>query len=181
MKDYIPLIQTAVWAVLALAVLLFFGSGIKERMKAGGSVKFGSWLELGELKNRVDHVQSDVKGLDERVRQLYLHTMSEGAYNNLKKIASKRFGPYNRAWRRTGSCDFSENLDLSKWSRSAAFLRTALIYRRMSRRRKTERIRRPQGSPRPGGEFLRPSSRPSTGRGIAETTVPRTCPPSSGS
>jgi hypothetical protein len=95
MKDYIPLIQTAVWAVLALAILLFFGSGIKERMKAGGSVKFGSWLELGELKTRVDNVQSDVKGLDERVRQLYLHTMSEGAYNNLEKIVSKHFGPYN--------------------------------------------------------------------------------------
>jgi hypothetical protein len=94
MKDYIPLIQTAVWAVLALIVLLFFGSGIKERMKAGGSVKFGSWLELGELKTRVDNVQSDVKGLDERVRQLYLHAMSEGAYNNLRKIVRKPFGPY---------------------------------------------------------------------------------------
>lgn len=93
MKDYIPLIQTAVWAVLALAILLFFGSEIKERMRAGGSVKVGP-VEFGELKNRVDNVQSDVKGLDERVRQLYLHAMSEGAYNNLRKIVHKPFGPY---------------------------------------------------------------------------------------
>jgi hypothetical protein len=93
MKDYIPLRQTAVWAVLVLAILLFFGSEIKDRMRAGGSVKVGP-VEFGELKARVDNVQSDVKGLDDQVRQLYLHTMSDGAYKNLKKIVSKRFGPY---------------------------------------------------------------------------------------
>jgi hypothetical protein len=39
MKDYIPLIDTAVWAALILAIFLFFGPEIKQRMREGGAVK----------------------------------------------------------------------------------------------------------------------------------------------
>ena len=94
MKDYIPLIQTAVWAVLVLTILLFFRSEIKERMRAGGSIRIGP-VEFGKLEARVDNVQSDVNGLNEKVSQLFLHTMSDGAYRNLRKIVSKHFGPYS--------------------------------------------------------------------------------------
>jgi len=62
-------------------------------MRAGGSIKIGP-VEFGQLEARVDNVQSDVQGLNEKVSQLFLHTMSDGAYKNLKKIASKHFGTY---------------------------------------------------------------------------------------
>lgn len=93
MKDYIPLIQTVVWAVLILAIFLFFGSEIKQRMREGGSVKIGP-VEFGELKAKVDEVQGNVSELNDKVTQLFLHTMSPGMYGNLKKIASGHFGEY---------------------------------------------------------------------------------------
>jgi hypothetical protein len=93
MQDYVPLMQTVIWALLILTVILLFGPEIKERIKKGSAVKLGSF-ELGELKTAVDNVQSDVEGLSEKVSQLFLHTMSDGAYRNLRKIVSKHFGPY---------------------------------------------------------------------------------------
>jgi hypothetical protein len=93
MKDYIPLIDTAIWAALILAILLFLGSEIKQRMREGGAVKVGP-LEFGELKARVDEVQDNVSDLNNKVMQLFLHTMSPGMYGNLKKIVSGHFGEY---------------------------------------------------------------------------------------
>lgn len=93
MKNYIPLIDTAIWAALILTILLFFGSEIKQRMREGGAVKVGP-LEFGELKAKVDEVQDDVLALNNKVTQLFLHTMSPGMYGNLKKIASGHFGEY---------------------------------------------------------------------------------------
>jgi hypothetical protein len=93
MKDYIPLIDTAVWAALILVIVLFFGSEIKQRMRQGGAVKVGP-VEFGELKAKVDEVQDDVSDLNNKVTQLFLHTMSHGMYENLKKIASGHFGEY---------------------------------------------------------------------------------------
>lgn len=93
MKDYIPLIDTAVWAALILAILLFFGPEIKQRMREGGTVKVGP-VEFGELKAKVDEVQDNVSDLNNKVTQLFLRTMSPGMYENLKKIVSGHFGEY---------------------------------------------------------------------------------------
>lgn len=93
MKDYIPLIDTAIWAALILAILLFLGSEIKQRMREGGAVKVGP-LEFGELKAKVNEVQDNVSDLNNKITQLFLHTMSLGMYGNLKKIVSGHFGEY---------------------------------------------------------------------------------------
>jgi len=95
MKDYIPLIDTAVWAALILTIFLFFRSEIKERLRKGGSVKIGP-VEFGKLEARVEEVQDDVSDLNSKVTQLFLHTMSPGMYENLKKVASGHFGEYEK-------------------------------------------------------------------------------------
>jgi hypothetical protein len=46
------------------------------------------------LKAKVDEVQDDVSDLNNKVTQLFLHTMSPGMYENLKKIVSGHFGEY---------------------------------------------------------------------------------------
>jgi hypothetical protein len=93
MKDYIPLLQTAVWAGLALLILVRFGPEVKQRMRAGGLVEIGP-VKLGEIQAKVDRVENQVNDLNEKVAQLFLATMSDAMYGNLKKIASGHFGDY---------------------------------------------------------------------------------------
>jgi hypothetical protein len=96
MKDYVPLLQSALWVLLFLLMLLFFGPQIKERLRAGGALKIGVF-ELGELRRDLDRVQDRVDDLGEKVAALFLATMSEGMYLNLKKIASGWFGEFRKS------------------------------------------------------------------------------------
>jgi hypothetical protein len=94
MKDYIPLLQTALWVGLALLVILRFASELKQRIKAGGFAI--GLLKFDELRTDLDEVQGQVRTLNDRVAKLFLHTMSDGAFENPRKIATGSFGRYEK-------------------------------------------------------------------------------------
>ncbi|MGD3109327.1 hypothetical protein [Streptomyces sp. YGL11-2] len=95
MKNYVPLIQTALWVILILLALLIFQQPLKERIERGDPIKvFG--VEIGGLKNEIGVVKKELDSLDQSVSKLFLMAMSEGMYFNLKKLDSGKFGEYKK-------------------------------------------------------------------------------------
>jgi hypothetical protein len=97
---YVPLLQTILWILVVLAIVWFFRSdlavlrtAVAKRLESDSSFKIGP-VEFGELKQEIARVKSDVDAIGEGVSELFLLTMSEGAYFNLQKLASDEFGPY---------------------------------------------------------------------------------------
>ncbi len=100
MKDYIPLIQTILWILFSLVILILLRKEIRlilnivtERLLSGSGFKIGP-LEVGELKSKIDIVEKEVASVNENVSRLFLLTMAEPMFNNLKKIKTGRFGKY---------------------------------------------------------------------------------------
>lgn len=110
MKDYVPLIQTVLWVLLILAGILILRpeltelrTAIRKRLEEGSTVKIGP-VELGELKLQVtnvraevNNVRTDVTDLQDRVARLFLLAMSDNMFNNLRKLASGRFGSFEKS------------------------------------------------------------------------------------
>ncbi len=100
MKDFIPLIQTSLWVLFAIGLLIFLRKEIRllrdilaQRLKAGSTLKLGP-VEIGEMKHRIENVEKELGFTNEKIAQLFLATMAEPMYNNLKKIYSGSFGKY---------------------------------------------------------------------------------------
>jgi hypothetical protein len=72
---------------------MIFRNPLYERIKLGGEFKIGP-IEFGRLEVRVNNVQQQMGELEAKVSQLFLLTMSEPMYINLRKLASGNFGKY---------------------------------------------------------------------------------------
>ena len=103
MKDYVPLIQTVLWILLALVIvrilrpdLAALRRALMERIESGSALKVGP-VELGELKSEINAVRNQVNDLGEQVSNLFLLTMSTPMYENLRKLASGKFGRYEKS------------------------------------------------------------------------------------
>ena len=102
-EAYVPLIQTFIWVVGVLLVALIFRKqivalrdSIDKRLTEGTAFKLGP-LEFSELRQRVQRVEHNVDNLQERVSNLFLLSMSGPMYRNLRKLATGRFGPYEKS------------------------------------------------------------------------------------
>ena len=102
MKDYIPLLQSLLWVSVTLGAVFMFRAEIAlvrqvfaERLKQGASLKFGPF-ELGEIRRELRSVRKDLDEVNEKVRKVFLATISQPMYDNLRKLASGRFGNYER-------------------------------------------------------------------------------------
>jgi cell division protein FtsB len=102
MKDFIPLLQSALWAMIVVALLFYFRSALRvlretaiRRIEKGASVKVGP-VELGELRSEVQSVREEVNDLNQKVTQLFLTTMSPAMFENLSKLHSGDFGPFKK-------------------------------------------------------------------------------------
>jgi hypothetical protein len=93
MKDYLPLIQTALWIALILFAILMFQKPLREQIKKGASLKVGP-VEIGEIKADVALVQQQVSDLGNKVAEIFLLAMADPMYINLKKLVLGQFGRY---------------------------------------------------------------------------------------
>lgn len=97
----IPLFQTILWIALILGVLYMFRPEIRllreefsRRVRGGGALEIGP-LKIGEIREELHSVQRRLDETNERISRLFLITMSEDMYYNLKKLTrSEGFGPY---------------------------------------------------------------------------------------
>lgn len=110
MKDYVPLIQTALWVALVLAGILILRPELRElrvavrrRLEDGSAIRVGP-VELGELKlqvtnvrTEVSDVRTEVSDLQDRVARLFLLAMSDTMFRNLRKLAGGRFGEFEKS------------------------------------------------------------------------------------
>ena len=101
MKDYIPLIQTILWIFFSLGIIIFLRKEVRlllniinQRLHSGSEFKIGP-LEIGELKSKIDTVEKEVTDVNENVSRLFLITMAEPMFENLKKIKTGNFREYN--------------------------------------------------------------------------------------
>ena len=97
---WVPLAQTAMWLAAGLFLLLFFRKDLKklrlafsERLAGGASVKVAA-LELGEVHREVEKIQQRVDDLADQVAVLFLSTMSDSMFVNLRQLTLGNFGPY---------------------------------------------------------------------------------------
>lgn len=100
MKDYVPLLQTILWVSMILGLVFVFRAEVSllrkifaERLRQGAAVTLGP-LELGELKDELRSVRTGLNDVNKRIDNLFLATISQPMYENLKKLASGRFGEY---------------------------------------------------------------------------------------
>jgi hypothetical protein len=98
--EFVPLYQTVLWLVAIIVVgfvirtdLHRLWDAIVTRIERGGSLKVGP-VEFGELREEVAAVRQHVTRLESAVAELFLATMSDAMFGNLKKLASGRFGAY---------------------------------------------------------------------------------------
>lgn len=91
MKTYIPLIQTALWIALIIAIIFIFRKPLYQRIKEGGQIEVGPFKLL---EKKVDLVEQRVSDLREKIGQAFLLSMATPMYLNLKKLASGGFGKY---------------------------------------------------------------------------------------
>ena len=102
MKDFVPLLQTAIWAIITVVLLFYFRPAIRvfrealrRRLEGGASLKVGP-VELGELRSEVKSVRNELSELNRKVTKLFLTTMSPAMFHNLEKLYSGRFGPFTK-------------------------------------------------------------------------------------
>jgi hypothetical protein len=93
MKPYVPLIQTALWIGLALFGFFLFRREIIGRIRAGGGFKLGP-VAFEAIQTQVEHVQQQINDVSDRVSELFLRSMDEYTYANLRKLGSGHFGAY---------------------------------------------------------------------------------------
>lgn len=100
MKDYVPLLQTVLWVSLILGLVFVFRAEVSllrktfaERVSQGAAVKVGLF-ELGELRDEMRSLRTGLDDVNKRIDKLFLATISQPMYENLKKLAAGRFGVY---------------------------------------------------------------------------------------
>ncbi len=100
LSDFVPLIETILWIGLIVWLITYFQKefrafldALKDRLKAGSSIKVGS-IEIGELKKEVKGVRKELSEINEKASDLFLTTMSPNMYFNLRKLNSGNFGDY---------------------------------------------------------------------------------------
>lgn len=100
MKDFVPLFQTLLWVCLALGVVFIFRKEIAlirkvlaNRLVHGASLELGPF-KIGELREELDIVRRGLNNANEKISRLFLATISPSMYENLRKLASGRFGSY---------------------------------------------------------------------------------------
>src|SRR5215216_6859453 len=100
MKDFVPLFQTLLWIILSLVLILIFRPEVAvvrkiltKRLEEGSSFEIGP-VKIGELRAEIKSVRKGLDEINERISQLFLTTMAPLMYENLKKIASGKFGKY---------------------------------------------------------------------------------------
>ena len=103
MAEYVPLLQTLAWIGLIIGGSIFLRSEIRalrvafaKRLSAGSSVRLGSVLELGEVRQEVAAVREDVDRISANVGELFLLTMSDAMFLNLSKLETGTFGHFER-------------------------------------------------------------------------------------
>ena len=101
LKEMVPLLQTFLW-ISAIFILFFIfrpeikllRENLKQRIESGGSIEIGP-LKIGELKREISSVKVKLDETNDRISKLFLITMSEDMYANLKKLAQESgFGKY---------------------------------------------------------------------------------------
>ncbi|MGB5631506.1 MAG: hypothetical protein WBM86_01845 [Waterburya sp.] len=100
LSDFVALIETILWIGLIVWFIRYFQKefrafldALKDRLKAGSSIKVGS-IEIGELKKEVKGVRKELSEINEKASDLFLTTMSPNMYFNLRKLNSGNFGHY---------------------------------------------------------------------------------------
>jgi hypothetical protein len=101
LKDLVPLLQTVLWISAIFALLYIFRpeikllrENLKQRIESGGAIEIGP-IKIGELKKEISSVKVKLDETNDRISKLFLITMSEDMYVNLKKLAQKSgFGKY---------------------------------------------------------------------------------------
>jgi hypothetical protein len=69
---------------------------LARRLNEGSSFEFGP-IKLGELRRELDSVHQGLNQLNDNVGMLFLSTMSQIMYENLRKIESGHFGSYEKS------------------------------------------------------------------------------------
>jgi hypothetical protein len=102
MKEFVPLLQTALWVLLVVGLLIYFRSDLRVlreslrwRIKEGASLKLGP-VEVGELRSEVRSVREELSDLNQKVTRLFLTTMSPAMFENLSKLHTGHFGPFEK-------------------------------------------------------------------------------------
>ncbi|WP_130177791.1 hypothetical protein [Cryobacterium sp. SO1] len=97
MEDYVPLLQTGVWVIIAGIVTFVFRKdlaairrAVVARLESGSSLRVG-FFEIGE---ELAKVKDEVGALQNKVSELFLLTMSPAMYENLRKLGTGRFGAF---------------------------------------------------------------------------------------
>lgn len=100
MKDFIPLIQTLLWVGLIIIVAALFRNEIRlfrealvKRLVNGNSIEIGP-IKLGEIRKELDSVRGELNDTNLLISQLFLTTMSQTMFDNLKKLETGCFGSY---------------------------------------------------------------------------------------
>ena len=101
MADYVPLFQTAIWALIAIAIVFALRKDVRRirdalvtRVERGAALGVGP-ISFGELRAEVETVKTGLERLEGAVAHLFLTTMSEAMFENLRKLATGSFGPYH--------------------------------------------------------------------------------------
>ena len=102
MKEFVPLLQSALWALIVVALLIYFRTvlgvlrdGLRRRIDQGASLKLGP-VEVGELRSEVQSVREELSDLNQKVTMLFLTTMSPAMFENLSKLHSGSFGHFKK-------------------------------------------------------------------------------------
>jgi hypothetical protein len=95
LTDLIPLAQTLLWVALIASLFYFFREDLQLlRRELQKRISSGEQLELGPLKLEKIEKKVAIVEQDVDIAKQFLFSMSNPMYDNLKKIASGKFGPY---------------------------------------------------------------------------------------
>jgi hypothetical protein len=99
--EWIPLYQTLIWVFLAIGVAFAIRrdvgrirDALVRRIEQGASLDVGP-LKFGELRAELHSVREDLRRVESAVAELFLATMSDVMFDNLRKLASGSFGSYH--------------------------------------------------------------------------------------
>lgn len=104
MREFVPLLQTLLWICLLVGLIAYLRPemsilrrALKERIEQGGAIELGP-VKIGEIRAELRSVRQRLDETNERITELFLLTMAPPMYENLRKIASGTFGPYEMTW-----------------------------------------------------------------------------------